>query len=116
MRLRGRARVSAALTRCALIRGRCKLRLDLSNLLPDKVHHKTRSWREVPPRWIDQAQRNAGSGKVAQYANQSAAAEVIEQFDQRKIGDTVSGESSQITFPPSKWGGRAPESSSVCQP
>ena len=83
MRLRGRARVSAAPSQCALIRCRCKLRLDLSNLLPDKIHHKTRAWREMPSRWIDQAKRNTGGGKVAQYSNQPAAAEVVEKLEQR---------------------------------
>jgi hypothetical protein len=47
-----------------LIGCRCKLRLDLSNLLPDEIDHKTRAWREVPSRWIDHAERNTGSGKV----------------------------------------------------
>jgi hypothetical protein len=45
MRPRERARISAELARCALIRCHCKLRLDFSNLLPDKIHHKTRAWR-----------------------------------------------------------------------
>jgi len=50
MRLRERSRVSAALTQFALIRGPCQLRLDLSNLLPDKIHHKTGARREMPSR------------------------------------------------------------------
>jgi hypothetical protein len=33
-----------------LIGCRCKLRLDLSNLLPDEIDHKTRAWREMPSR------------------------------------------------------------------
>jgi len=56
------ARLGAALTWCALIRYRCKLGLDLSNLLPDKVRHETRAWREMSPRWIDQAEGNKGGG------------------------------------------------------
>src|SRR6201984_3772544 len=96
MRLRGRARVSAAPSQCALIRCRCKLRLDLSNLLPDKIHHKTRAGREMPARWIDQVERKTGSGKVAQHANQRAIAEVIEDFDQSETSDAVSGARSQM--------------------
>jgi hypothetical protein len=97
MRLRERARASAALARCALIRCRCKLRLDLSQLLPDKIHHKTLAWREMPSRWMDQAVRNAGTGKAAQYANQHATAEVIEDLDQRDIGDAVSVRAAKCT-------------------
>jgi hypothetical protein len=52
MRLRERARVSAALAQCALIRCRRELRLDLLNLLPDKINHKSFAWREMPSRWI----------------------------------------------------------------
>jgi hypothetical protein len=81
-RLRERALVSAALTQWAHIRCRFKLRLNLSNLLPDKIHHKTCAWREMPSRWIDQIKWKAGSGKVAQHANQRAAAEVVEDFEQ----------------------------------
>src|ERR1700738_2033462 len=72
---------------------RYKLRLDLSNLLPDEIDHKTRAWREMPSRWIDRAERNTGKGKAAECANQPAAAEVIGHFDQSEIGDAVSGPS-----------------------
>ena len=92
-RLRERARVSAALTQCAHIRCRFKLRLNLSKLLPDKIHHKTCAWREMSSGWIDQIKWNAGSRKIAQYANQRAAAEVVEDFEQTDIGDAVSGPS-----------------------
>ena len=48
---RGSERASAWRLRGArLIGGRCKLRLDLSNLLPDEIDHKTRAWREMPSR------------------------------------------------------------------
>src|SRR6476659_9876315 len=47
-----------------LIGCRCQLRLDLSNLLPDEIDHNTRAWREMPSRWLDQAERNTGSRKV----------------------------------------------------
>jgi hypothetical protein len=42
MRLRERARFGAALAQCAPIRGRRKLGMDLSNKLPEKIHHATR--------------------------------------------------------------------------
>ena len=93
MRPRERARVSAVLAQCALIRCRLKLRQNLSNLLPDEIHHKARAWREMPPRWIDQINLNAGSRKVAQNANQRAAAKVVEDFEQTEVGDAVSGPS-----------------------
>jgi hypothetical protein len=35
----------------------------------------------MPSRWINQVDWNAGSGNVAQYANQSAATEIIEDFE-----------------------------------
>src|SRR5581483_3216623 len=96
MRLRERARVSAALARCALIGHRCQLRLDLQNLLPDEIHHKTRARREMPSRWIDQIEWNARNGKVAQYANQRAIAQIVEDFDQREIADTISAPRGQM--------------------
>ena len=43
-----RTHVSAVLAQCTLIRCRSKLRQNLSKLLPDKIHHKTCSWREMP--------------------------------------------------------------------
>ena len=39
----GRRLRDACLIRCG-----CKLGLDLSNLLPDEVRHKARTWREMP--------------------------------------------------------------------
>src|ERR1700745_3088939 len=96
MRLGQRARVSAALTQYSLIRCRCKLRLDLSKLLPDEIHHKTRAWREMPSRWIDQAVWKAWRPKVAQDANQPALGEVIEHLDQRPIRDSESATRGQV--------------------
>src|SRR5580692_7109164 len=43
----------------------------------------------MPPRWIDQASRDTGSGKAAQQANQFAAAQVIEHLKQRQKADAV---------------------------
>ena len=62
MRLRKRARISAALAQGALTRTRRKLGLDLLNLLPDKVHHKTRAWREMPSRWKTRLKGTQGAG------------------------------------------------------
>src|ERR1700751_2358392 len=96
MRLRERARMSAALARCAVVRGRRKLRLDLLKLLPDKIHHKSRAWREMPSRRIDQAERKAGCGKVAQDADEAAVPEIIEDFDQTETGNAISGARGQM--------------------
>lgn len=42
-----RARVSAALARCALTRSRRKFLPDFLNLLSDKIHHKSCLWRDT---------------------------------------------------------------------
>src|SRR3984893_6341825 len=43
-----RAHGRAVLAQCTLIGCRLKLRQNLSKLLPDKIHHKTCSWRAMP--------------------------------------------------------------------
>ena len=91
-----RSHVGAVLAQCTLIGGRLKLRQNLSKLLPDKIHHKTCSWRKVPSRWINQVDWNAGGGKVAQHANQSAATEIIENFEQTEMGESISGPCDQV--------------------
>ena len=96
MWLRELARVSAALARCALIRSRDQSLPDLAKLLPDEIHHQTRARREMSSRWVDQAEGNAGCGKVAQDPDQCAVAEIIEDFEQGETGDTVPGTRRQM--------------------
>jgi hypothetical protein len=65
----GRMRLRERRLRRALIRGRRKFCLDLSSLLQDKVHHKTRTRREMLSQRIDP---KGGSGKIAQHENRRA--------------------------------------------